>query len=259
MQTKPDAARSPHAGRPALSILMYHQIGEFPAPKNHRAGYCQLRRFRAQMHFLKQAGYRVLPLDAALAGLFGAASLPSKGVVLTFDDGYRNFAEHALPVLQEHAFPATVFMISGKIGGRAEWLDAPDRPAPPLLSAAELRALRQAGIAIGSHTVSHPRLSRMPAGQVRHEINTSKQQLEDLLGEPVGHFCYPYGDYTPMVRDAVIEAGYQSALTCIRGAANTADNVFELPRKAISFGDNLLGYWWKLRMKNARKMRRGDC
>ena len=105
-------------------------------------------------------GYRVLSIHEALAGL------PRNSVVLTFDDGYRNFAEHELPVLQMHGFPATVFMISGLI----------DR----------------------------------------------------------------------------------SALTCMRGAANTADHAFELPRKAISFGDNLLGHWWKLRMKQTRKPRRGD-
>lgn len=253
----PASGPRPLPGRPPLSILMYHQVGEFTAPRNHRAGYCHVHRFRTQMAFLARAGYRVLSLDAAIAGLLGDGELPPRGVVLSFDDGYRNFREHALPVLQHYGFPAAVYMISGLVGGRAEWLGADGRDTPPMLSASELRELRQAGITVGSHTVSHPRLSRLAADAVARELRDSKAQLEDLLGEAVPHFCYPYGDYSPSVRDAVIDAGYRSALSCIRGAANTADNVYELPRKAISYGDNLLGYWWKLAMKNARKDRRG--
>ena len=100
--------------------------------------------------------------------------------------------------------------------------------------------------------MSHPRLTQLTAAQQRQEIFGSKQALEDLLGSEVPDFCYPYGDYNIQVRDLVQEAGYRTGLTCIRGAANTAHNPFELPRKAISYGDNLIGYAWKLHMKHKR-------
>lgn len=87
------------------------------------------------------------------------------------------------------------------------------------------------------------------------EIAESKSELENVLGEPVKFFAYPYGDYNPGVRDAVAESGYQAALTCSRGLANTAPNAFEIPRKAISYGDNLFGFFWKLAVKNRRKDR----
>ncbi|MEZ5582014.1 MAG: polysaccharide deacetylase family protein [Candidatus Competibacteraceae bacterium] len=96
----------PVANAPPLSILMYHQVGEFRSPKTHRAGFCHSRQFRAQMAYLKRFGYRVISLRQALDGLFYGAELPERAVVLTFDDGYENFHQNAFPVLQKYNFPA---------------------------------------------------------------------------------------------------------------------------------------------------------
>jgi peptidoglycan/xylan/chitin deacetylase (PgdA/CDA1 family) len=81
--------------QPSVSILMYHQVGEFPAPKSHRAGFCHVRRFRSQMRYLKRFGYAVISLPEALAGIFQGATLAPRSVVLTFDDGYQNFHDYA--------------------------------------------------------------------------------------------------------------------------------------------------------------------
>lgn len=243
------------AGKPPVSILMYHQVGTFPAPRAHRALYCHVGRFAAQMAYLRRFGYTVISLAQAVDGLFGGAPLPRRPVVLTFDDGYRNFRDHAWPILRRHGFPATLFMVAGKVAGRADWL-SDNQEAAPLLDAAELRALHAEGLDIGSHTLSHPRLSRLPAAEVEREVGESKRRLEALLGAPVPHFCYPSGDYDAAVRETVRAAGYRAALTCIRGAANHAANPFEIPRKAISYGDNLVGFFWKLHMKHLPKERR---
>ncbi len=239
---------------PPVSVLMYHQVGPFASPKLHRAGYCHVRRFRAQMAWLRRFRYNVIGLDHLLDGLYGDATLPPRAVVLTFDDGYENFREHAWPVLRRHGFPATVFVVANHIGGRAEWLGDGQAKAP-LMDADTLRSLSAEGVSFGSHTLSHPRLSRLDEATQRREIHESKVRLEALLGVPVRHFCYPYGDYDARSRALVAEAGYASGLTCIRGAANTADGAHEIPRKAISYGDNLVGFLWKLHCKHARKDR----
>jgi peptidoglycan/xylan/chitin deacetylase (PgdA/CDA1 family) len=233
---------------------MYHQVGRFPKPKNHKAVYCDVGRFRAQMAYLKWGGYNVLSLEQLYRGLFEGAALPARSVVLTFDDGYENFREHAWPVLQRYGFPATVFMVTRLLGRNAEWL-GPDFADAPLMDGAAVRELDAQGVSFGSHTLNHPRLSRLDAAQMRREIFDSKAALEDVLGHAAPDFCYPYGDYDERARDLVAEAGYRQGLTCIRGAANTADNAFELPRKAISWGDNLVGFAWKLHMKHERKDR----
>lgn len=246
--------KPPVTGQPPVSVLMYHQVGLFPRPKAHRAAFCDVRRFAAQMRWLKWGGYNVISLERAWRGLFEGAALPSRPVVLTFDDGYQNFADHAWPILQSHGFPASVFIVTSQIGQPAGWLSSDFAPAR-LMDGATLRELAAQGVSFGSHTQQHVRLSQQDEQRQRREIFDSKAALEDVLGQPVPDFCYPYGDYDQRARDLAAEAGYRLGLTCIRGAANTADNAFELPRKAISYGDNVLGYAWKLHMKHARKDR----
>ncbi|MTW22080.1 polysaccharide deacetylase family protein [Allochromatium palmeri] len=240
--------------KPRVSILMYHQVGAFAPMRAHRANYCDHRRFAAQMDLLARLGYRVLSLDAALAGLRGALPLPARAVVLTFDDAYDNFADYAWPVLERHGFPATVYAISGWLGRRAEWFAKdPGRPIPTLMSAERLRALHAAGLAIGSHTVDHLKLATLDPEAQRRQLIDSRAALEDVLGAPVRHLCYPFGSFERTTVQLAEDAGYQSATTCLRGSAEPGDHPLVLPRKAISFGDDRLGYWWKLAIKHAPK------
>ncbi|MCP5459937.1 MAG: polysaccharide deacetylase family protein, partial [Gammaproteobacteria bacterium] len=198
-----DSVRRPQSvgvHQPPLSILMYHQVGEFPSPKSHRAGFCHIRRFRRQMAYLKRGGYGVLSLRQAVDSLFyGGEPLPEWGVVLTFDDGYENFRQYAFPVLQELGFPAAVFLVSGCVGKNARWLEKDGRYGPPLMAATALRELRSHGVTLGSHTVTHPRLSTLDPMAMRGEVLMSKRHLQDMLGENVDFFCYPYGDYDERV------------------------------------------------------------
>jgi peptidoglycan/xylan/chitin deacetylase (PgdA/CDA1 family) len=235
-----------------MSILMYHQIGPYPRPDAHRALFCHIDRFRDQLRYFKWAGIQVLSLEEATRCLFEGAPMPKRSVVITVDDGYDDFREHAWPALQEHGFPATVYLVSSLVGKKAAWLT--DWPVQaPLMDAASIRQLRREGCGFGSHAATHPRLSQLVPDAMRAEVFDSKAALEDLLGEAVPDFCYPYGDYNERTRDLVAEAGYRSATTCIRGAANFSHNPFELTRKAISYGDNLIGLAWKLHAKHARK------
>jgi len=237
-----------------LSILMYHQVGAFAPMRAHRANYCDHRRFAHQMGLLKALGFRVLDLDQALAGLWGEGELPARSLVLTFDDGYDNFADYALPVLARYGFTATVYAISGWLGQPIQWYgQEPGRIRPRLMDAARLREIQAAGMTIGSHTVTHARLAEIAPQAKRRELRDSKAALEDLLGTEVRHLCYPFGSFDLDTLDAARETGYATATTCLRGAVTAADHPLVLPRKAISFGDNLLGFAWKIGVKQDPK------
>jgi len=228
---------------------MYHQVGEFASPKAHRASFCHIKRFKQQMAWLKTADHHVISLDDACNGLFGDMVLPPRSVVLTFDDGCANFREYALPVLRKHAYPSTMFLIGGMLGKTTSWMKDVGVQSR-LMDSHEIKEIHAAGdVTFGSHTMSHVRLAQCDAAVAKREIFESKMCLEEMLGSEVGHFCYPYGSYNEPVRDWVSEAGYRSGLTCIRGLANHAQNAYEIPRKAISYGDNVLGFWWKLLKK----------
>ncbi|WP_019139660.1 polysaccharide deacetylase family protein [Noviherbaspirillum massiliense] len=236
-----------------IQILMYHQVGDFPEMASHRATYCDHRRFATQMAWLKLGGYQVLRMEEALKCLRGDAPMPPRGVVLTFDDAYENFYEYAFPILQKHGFPATVYAISSLLGQSASWLAADGHATPPLMSAARLRQLHSAGIEIGSHSASHVRLAEQGTEHIREEVTRSKKELEDALGARVDHFCYPYGSHDIRAVEAVAEAGYQSGTTCERAWATPEDDPLTLPRKAVSWGDSLVGVWWKMHFKNISK------
>lgn len=237
----------------SVQILMYHQVGDFEPMKTHRATYCDYRRFARQMAWLKYGGYSVVSLEQARAGLAGETTLPSRAVVLTFDDAYENFYEYAFPVLHKYGFPATIYAIGSMLGKRADWLLADGHEAPPLMSSSRLRELIAAGMEVGSHSFTHIRLAECDADRIRDEVTRSKAVLEDMLGEAVTHFCYPYGSHDLRVVEAAADAGYLTGTTCERAQATTEDDPLTLPRKAVAWGDSLVGVMWKMHMKNKPK------
>ena len=243
---------NPHMGS-RINVLMYHQIGEFEPMAEHRSTYCHVRRFATQMAYLHRFGYNALRVDDLLACLRGERAIPPRAVVLTFDDGYENFYEHAWPILQRYGFPAMVYLISGLVGQPARWFARDGRPTPPLMSAERIRQLRREGVDFGGHSVTHVKLAEQPPARMRREVIDCKRQLEDLLGEAVPHFCYPYGSHDLATVEAVAEAGYASATTCVRSPATVEDDPLTIPRKAVSYGDNLVGFAWRLHVKNTPK------
>jgi len=236
-----------------INILMYHQVGDFESPAAHRSTYCHYRRFASQMAYLHRFGYQVLSMDQVLDCVLGRRPIPPRAVALTFDDGYENFYEYAWPELARYGFPAMVYLIADLIGGPAAWFAGDGRATPPLMDASRIRQLRNEGVDFGSHSASHVKLGEQDEARIREEVTRSKAVLEDLLGEEVGHFCYPYGSYDLRAVEAVAAAGYRCATTCVRAPANPGNDPLALPRKAISFGDTLPGVMWKLHMKHDPK------
>lgn len=239
------------------TLLMYHQVGNFPWQKEHRASFCDTGRFRRQLVFLDAFGFQVVSLHEAAerwqrlyTGKPPAADAPLEGgrrVVFAFDDGCQNFADNAWPLLRRHHFSATMYLISNQLGGTLAWCGS------KLMDQATVQRLAAEGMNFGSHTRSHCHLSQLSSAEKRKEIFDSKKELEDVLQKPVTDFAYPYGDYDPEATALVKEAGYTTAVSCIRGCLENSYDRFELNRKAISQGDSLIGYAFKLFFKNVRK------
>ena len=234
-----------------VHILMYHQIGVFPArPPSHRAQVCDLNRFRAHLTLLRKKGYHPISLSDAYAGLKGQQALPPKAVVLSFDDGYVDFLRQAAPILKDFSYPAIVYAVTGLLGQTSQWV-APEGLTPqPLMSAAELQEVQRLGFEIGSHTHTHLRMKKAAPTLIRQELRDSKAKLEDILGTSVPHFCYPYGSYDLAAIEAVQKAGYLTATTCVRAVARPSDDPLALPRKPVSWGDGAWRLWVKLALRN---------
>ncbi|KCB21672.1 polysaccharide deacetylase family protein [Bordetella hinzii] len=228
----------------SFPILMYHQIG-IPAPSGtpYRGLTVHPARFRSQMTWMHRLGYRGLSMRDLMPYLRGEKTGKVFGV--TFDDGYRNVLENAAPVLAELGFTGTNYFVARQLDGSNVWDAEKGIPYAGLMSAAEMRQWHEAGNEVGSHTLDHVHLPRLPADEARRQIRQSKDELEQALGAPVTAFCYPYGDHGPEHMTMVREAGYDNATLTVRGLACAADDPFGLPRVTVSRSTHLLSFLLK--------------
>jgi len=227
-----------------IPILMYHQIGE-PAPKGspYRGLTVHPAKFRSQMTWLRRLGYRGLAMRELMPYVRGEKH--GKVVGITFDDGYRNVLENALPVLADVGFTATNYFVVRQLGGGNVWDYDEGVPHADLMSADQLRAWARAGQEVGSHTLNHPFLPKLSPELALNEIRDSRRALEQILGDAVESFCYPYGGESAALRRMVREAGYSNATTTERGLVRSGEDLMGLPRIFVARSAHLLRFLQK--------------
>ncbi|MBI4609343.1 MAG: polysaccharide deacetylase family protein [Candidatus Rokubacteria bacterium] len=220
---------------PGLIVLMYHAIDD---RRDHDQLALSRTLFRQQMGWLRELGYPVVPLQAGAAAL-GTGTLRSTVVALTFDDGYLSLYTEAFPILQEHGYPATAFLIGEVIerGGCATGM--PERLGPAM-EWRHAREMLRHGITFGSHSMTHRNLARLPLDQVRFEIGESKRMIEDRLSMAVTDFAYPYGSYgsfSEATTRIARECGFATVSTTVAGHNRRPGDVWRLRRLRISWTD----------------------
>src|SRR5579884_3853514 len=179
------------------------------------------------MDWLKRAGGHPVTLSQVLQAMAGGAPLPPHPVVLTFDDGYDDFATAATPVLLRDGFVGTDFVVSGFVG------------RPGYMTAQQVQQVAAAGMVIGAHTVHHVDLAALPAALQAIEIASSRQVLQQLLHRPVLDFAYPYGDFTATTAALVAKAGFSDAVTLTAGTQQCASDRYLLDRIRVQGSDTV--------------------
>lgn len=235
------------AGQHGPVMLMYHAVTPGKdAPVWPWA--VSMQQFCDQLDFLSAEGYET-PTMGELAAA-PAKKWPRRTAVITFDDGYAdNLA--ACEELKKRGMRATWFIVSGSIGQVPRWSED-GRPAGRLLNADELRDMQANGMEIGSHTVSHVRMTGLDDAQMMQELTHSRVALEDLLGKAVVSFAYPYGDWDDRCAQAVKQAGYSAACTTRTGWALRDGDLYRLRRMSIFNVDTASTLARKLRFTRNR-------
>jgi peptidoglycan/xylan/chitin deacetylase (PgdA/CDA1 family) len=230
------------ASRSRLTVLLYHRVG--PLDGSPMDAYTvSPGRFAAQMNWLRDHGWQVVDLEQAVRD--GLAKIPERSVALTFDDGFASNRRHAWPVLSDLRLPSTTFLVAERIGEVNTWDDA-RQGRFPLLSAKDLAEADTPLMSFHSHGATHadlPSLEGDPAALER-EVASSRARLADML--PVGRlFSYAWGSWSPGVRQAVRDAGYLAACSCIGGTNGPETDPLLLRRVEVSDDDT----GWRLAFK----------
>jgi peptidoglycan/xylan/chitin deacetylase (PgdA/CDA1 family) len=201
-----------------LTILMYHAVA-VPAPgTRHLGNYVEPKHFTQQLDLLLELGYRTITFDDWLAFRAGGCpDLPTKPLIMTFDDGYQSFDTTVWPALRARRMGATVFLVAGQIGGTNVW-DG-DEVQVPLLDHDRILALQNEGVHFESHTFSHRALGKISAADALEEMHHSRMALEGLTGKPVMILSYPFSNQNRHVRALARRAGYRAAV-CGKGKTN---------------------------------------
>lgn len=223
--------------RKPIAILMYHQIDVAPPKGSALRGLVVAPgTFFMHMAVMWLLGYRGLSMSELEPYLTGKKS--GKVFGITFDDGYLNNLRNALPVLQRFGFSSTCYVVADLLGKTNVW-DAKNGIAQvPLMTAADLCEWIAGGQDVGSHTLTHSRLTSLDGEALYQEVAGSRASLESALATSGGvrHFCYPYGAYNGSSVQAAADAGYTTATTTQRGRVHVGGqlDLLQLPRVLVS-------------------------
>jgi len=210
-----------------VPILMYHHIRDYNDPADSIGTNLSVPpiNFKAQIDYLKNNGYTTITFADFTA--FPAKKLPDKPIILTFDDGYNDAYSEAFQLLKANKQVGTFYLISSYFG------------KPEHLSREQAKEMSANGMEIGSHTVSHPDLTKISATKVAAELLESKTTLESIISKSIVSFCYPAGKHNEAVDLAAKNSGYSTATTTYMAISNTSEDKFTLSRLRINPSDGI--------------------
>jgi peptidoglycan/xylan/chitin deacetylase (PgdA/CDA1 family) len=216
-----------------LPIVMYHSISLDATPMFKQFALAPAH-FADHMAYLDDHGYTPLTVTQYIQLRQMPYSVwPRRPIVLTFDDGYADFYEHAFPVLLRHHFLATLYITTAYVGETSRWLQRSGEAARRMVTWEQLRELHLHNIECGAHSHTHPQLDVLPRRLAQQEILRSKRLLEERLNTQTLTFAYPFGYYTADVQEDVHKAGFTSACAVKRRFCSSRSNPYALERLIV--------------------------
>lgn len=204
----------------AIPIFMYHYIRDYFNPSDPIGMNLSVspQKLEEQLAWLAENGYQTAAMD-----FFGNPQPVSfKPIILTFDDGYQDAYDSALPILQKYKMVGTFYLIVDKIG------------TPGYLTWEEIAQMQKSGMVFGSHTLTHPDLRNLPEKDLENEIRASQEILEKKLGVAVTDFCYPSGKLDDRVLKELLRDNYKTAVTTVMGISDVKADPYLLKRIRIA-------------------------
>lgn len=210
---------STHRGIP---VLNYHQVNDV----DENVLTVTTPEFDAQMRYLKEQGYTAISPYDYMEHLKNGTPLPEKPIILTFDDGYKDNATNALPILKKYGMKGTIFIVT-------DYLDRFDK----YVTWADARALERDGtLIVESHTMTHADLSKLSAEEIRHELIGSRLAIYDKLEKWCAFIVYPGGVVDDRIPHLAKEAGFYAGFTVTFGLTDPGENIYLIDRIPVFGG-----------------------
>jgi len=224
---------------------MYHQIMSNP-DSAYRKYTVTARTFSMQMTILKLLGFMTINFNDLVDYKYGRKNLPSKPIIITFDDGYVGAIENSVPILRALGFRAVFYIPTDFVGRMSNWDLLKLGVGFPIVDWATIKKLDEDGFQIGCHSMTHPFLNELSSEDCINELKYSRATLEEHLGHSVDHLAYPFGSVDEKVRAIAAELGYRTACSIDSGFVNSEADILELPRINIKGQDSLLDFLAKV-------------
>jgi peptidoglycan/xylan/chitin deacetylase (PgdA/CDA1 family) len=228
-------------GKGKATILLYHQIGKQPKEETNLDCFCDVEQFEKQIKFLNDSDIELISLRSLVRLMKENEEFEKDYCVLTFDDGCERFQTTTLPVLHRFNIPATIYPVSGDLGNVASWPKVIN-PDLRILSDRNLKKVAESGIDIGGHTVNHIKLGEVLLDDAYREIVNCKKHLEKVISKPLHSFSYPHGSYNNEISQLVRSLGFGCAVTCKSTFIYGNEDIFQLPRKYVTYNDNITSF-----------------
>jgi len=229
-----------------VPILMYHKVAQVDPRSLVKGHYVSTRMFSRHVRLLKALGYETVGLN----GLFDE-DLPKRPIAITFDDGYQNFFDNALPTLRKANYVSTVFLVANQLGGVNKWDEALGDVSEPLMSVETIQSAATQGTEFVSHTLDHVDLKLADENDAKRQIAGSKEVLESTLRMPIHTFCYPYGRMNEDTPEYVRASGYRLACSTLKGTNTARTDRYALRRINVR-SDTWTPILWLKLLRTAR-------
>lgn len=216
-----------------IPVLMYHRIIDKEEDKGVCYTYTLFENFKNQMYYLKKNGFTPITFkDLDKINYRNRFDKDNKYVIITFDDGYEDNYKLAFPILKELGFRAVIYLATREKYNKWD-VDEHQENKFPLMTKEMIEEMHLYGIEFGGHTLNHARLPDITEKEIKEQINESKKDIEDLIGEKLISFAYPYGLATDYAKEVVREVGYKYAVTTVFGTECFSDDLYYIRRVAI--------------------------
>lgn len=225
---------------------MYHRVVEEMPEMYQHWHYVTVSDFRKQLKLIDRLGFTTITFSDYQLYQEDKLTLPAKPIIITFDDGYMDTFENALPALVEMGMKAVIFVMGNRKLKRARWDETDEKDICRLMTCDQIKIAKNMEFEIGSHSLNHDRLSELSTEEAEYVIKKSKEEIESILNEPILTFAYPYGNFDERIEYLVSNSGYKYACGVYTGSPKFGETVYDIRRLAINQKTSFLSFFLKL-------------